>query len=68
MGFSLEAQRAIHHARAGRPPLRINSHGVNALEDNDGEYDMDSWIFPTTNGGTSNWTTKDFVPINFIHK
>ena len=41
---------------------------VSATEDTDNDDDMDSWIFPTTNGGLSNWTTKDFVPITFIHK
>ena len=41
---------------------------VSAIEDTDSDYDADSWIFPTTNGRPSNWTTKDFVPINFIQK
>ena len=66
LGFSSGAQRVVRRARTGRPPLCINNHGVNALED--GDNDMDSWIFPTTNGGPSNWTTKYFVPITFIQK
>ena len=41
---------------------------VSATEDVDSSYDMDSWIFPTTNDGPSNWTTKDFVPITFVQK
>ena len=40
--------------------------GVNAIEDDDEEYDIDSWIYPTTNGGLSNWTTKDSMPVSFI--
>ena len=51
-----------------------HGHGVNAIddvssmEDVDNDYDVDSWIFPTTNGGPSNWTARDFVPITFVHK
>ena len=41
---------------------------VSATEDSDGDSNIDSWIFPTTNGGLSNWTTKDFVPINFVQE
>ena len=44
----------------------ISNHGVNAVED--GDNDIDSWIFPTTNGGPSNWTEKDFIPITFVQK
>ena len=62
------AQRAVRRAHAGGPPMCISNHGVNALEDNDGDCDMDSWIFPTTNSGPNNWTAKDFLPITFIHK
>ena len=68
LGFSSMAQRDIRYARARRPPLCISNHGVNALEDRDGGNDMDSWIFPTTNGGPINWAVKDFVPITFIQK
>ena len=68
LGFSSGDQRVVRRARAGRPPLRINNHGVNALEDNDGDNDMDSWIFPTTNGGPSNWIERNFVPITFVQK
>ena len=44
------------------------NHGVNAIGDEDEveESKFDSWIYPTTNGGLSNWTTKDFVPITFV--
>ena len=66
LGFTPGAQIAVRRARARGTPLRISNHGINALEDNDSDCDMDSWIFPTTNGGPSNWTTKEFMPIAFI--
>ena len=66
LGFTSGAQRAVRRARAGGPPLRIINCGVNAIEDNDEDSDIDSWIYPTTNGGPSNWTTIDFVPISFV--
>ena len=62
------AQRVARRARARGPPLCINNHGINDLEESDGEYEMDSWIFPTTNGGPSNWTANDFVLITFVQK
>ena len=68
LGFTTGAQRVVRRARAGGPPLRISNLGVNALEDSDGDSDIDSWIFPTTNGGLSNWTAKDFVPITFVQE
>ena len=68
LGFSLKAQRVVRRARAGGPPLHICNHGVNALEDSDGDYDMDSWIFSNTNGGLNNWTKRDFIPITFVQK
>ena len=68
MGFRLGVQRDIHHARVGGPPIRINNHGVNALQDNDNDCDMDQWIFPTLNGGLTSWNAKDFVPITFIQE
>ena len=44
------------------------NHGVNAIGDEDEveESEFDSWIYPTTNGGPSNWTAKDFTPITFV--
>ena len=41
LGFSSGAQRAVRRDCSGGPPLRISNHGVNALEDNDGDDDMD---------------------------
>ena len=39
---------------------------MNAIEDDEEESEIDSWIDPTTNGGLNNWTAKDFVSISFI--
>ena len=66
LGFTAEAQRAVRRAQIGRPPMRITNPKVNAIKDDDEESEFDSWIYPTTDGGLSNWTAKDFVPISFI--
>ena len=43
--------------------------GVNAIgDDDDEELDIDSWIYPTANGGLSNWTAKDSMPVSVITK
>ena len=47
-------------------PIPKHDQGVNAIGDDDEESDIDSWIYPTTNGGLSNWMAKDFVFIYFI--
>ena len=65
LGFTVEAQRVVRRARIGRPPLRISNPEVNAIDD-DEESEFDRWIYPTIDGGLSNWTAKDFVPISFI--
>ena len=46
LGFTLEAQRVILRARAGRPPFCINNNGVyknqvNIVEDADSDCDID---------------------------
>ena len=48
------AQRAVRRTRIGRPPLHISNRGVNAIEDSEEDLDIDSWIYPTTNGGLKN--------------
>ena len=66
LGFTTEAQRAVRRAQIGRPHLRISNPGVNAIEDDEEESEFDSWIYPTTEGGLTNWTAKDFTPITFV--
>ena len=41
---------------------------MNAIgeEDEVEESEFDSWIYPTTVGGLTNWTAKDFTPITFV--
>ena len=51
----------------GAPEKPKQDAGVNAIGDDDGEeFDIDSWIYPTSNGGPRNWTTKDSIPITFV--
>ena len=66
LGFTVEVQRAVQSARIGRPPVFISNSGVNSIEEDVEESKFDSWIYPTTDGGPSNWTTKDFIPITFV--
>ena len=66
LGFTAEAQRAVCKARIGRPPVFITNPRVNAVEDEVEESEFDSWIYPTTDSGPSNWTAKDFTPITFV--
>ena len=48
-------------------PMPKHDTGVNAIrDDDDEEFDIDSWIYPTTNGGLSNWTAKDSMPVSYI--
>ena len=66
LGFTVEVQRAVRKARIERPPVFITNPGVNAVEDKVEESEFDSWIYPTTDNGPSNWTAKDFTPITFV--
>ena len=64
--FTSGAKRDVRRARAGGPPLRISNRGIDAIEDSEEDSDIDSWIYPTTNNGPSNWTARDFIPVSFI--
>ena len=66
LGFTAEAQRVVRKARIGRPLVFITNPGVNAIEDDVEESEFDSWIYPTTDNGPSNWTEKDFTPITVV--
>ena len=51
----------------GAPENPKQEAGVNAIrDDDDKEFDIDNWIYPTTNGGLSNWTAKDSIPVSVI--
>ena len=51
----------------GAPEKPKHDAEVNAIgDDDDEEFDIDSWIYPTTNGGLSNWTIKDSMPVSYI--
>ena len=47
-------------------PMPKHDQGVKAIEDDEEESNINSWIYPTINGGLNNRTTKDFVPVSFI--
>ena len=42
------------------------NYGVNAMDDDEEEFDIDSWIYPTADGGLSNWTATDSMSVSFI--
>ena len=65
LGFTSTAQKSVHRARAGGPPVKISHQGVNALEDSEEDGRLEDWIFPTVGRGLCNWEAKDFVPITF---
>ena len=66
LGFTSGARRVVRHARVGGPPLHISNRGVNAIDDEVEELEFDSWIYPTTDSGPSNWTAKDNLPITVV--
>ena len=66
LGFTSGAQRVVRHTRVRGPPICISNREVNVIEDSEEDSDFDSWIYPTTNGGPSNWTTRDFIPVSFV--
>src|ERR1051325_11385991 len=59
LGFTSKGQKMIRHERASGPPLRINRYGVYAIEDDDRDFDINNWIFPTIGGELNNWMVKD---------
>ena len=65
LGFTIKAQKEIKRARMGKPPLCIENHEVNIVEDSDDECAFEEWIYPTVGGKLNNWHAKDFTPISF---
>ena len=51
LGFTASAQKVVRRARAGGPPVKITHNGVNALEDNEEESNLEDWVFLTVDGG-----------------
>ena len=58
LGFTAAGQKAMRRSKAGRPPVKITPHGINAVEDDEEEDNFEDWIFPTVEGGLSNWEAK----------
>ena len=46
----------------------LPAHGVNAIGDEDevDEAEFDSWIYPATDSGPSNWSAKDNLPVSLV--
>src|ERR1044072_7124268 len=65
LGFALKGQKMIRREHAGQLPFRISKDGVHAIEDDDNDFDISKWIFPTPDNGLSNWKTEDVIPISF---
>ena len=62
------AQKVVRRTRAGGPPLKISNHQVSAVEDDEANYNLEDWIFPTVSGGLNKWEARDFVSITFIQQ
>ena len=54
LGFTVEGQRVIRRARAGRPPFGVSNNGFNAIEYAGSDYDLSNWIFPIIGDGLDN--------------
>ena len=68
LGFTAAGQKAMRRSKLERTPIKISPFGINALEGEDEEANIEDWIFPTIEGGLHNWEAKDFVPITFINQ
>src|ERR1043165_1102956 len=64
-GFTTKGQKMIRRERADQLPFRISKDGVHAIKDNDNDFDISKWIFPTPDNGLRNWNTEDVIPISF---
>ena len=51
----------------GAPEKPNQDTRVNAIRDNnDAEFHTNSCLYPTANGGVSNWMAKDSMPVSII--
>ena len=68
LGFTVEGQKAVRKAKTRRPPVLITNPGVNVVGDEDEveESEFESWIYPTTDGGLTNWIAKDHTHVTFV--
>ena len=65
LGFTIKGQKMIRRERAGQLPFRVSQSGVHAIGDDENNFDISKWIFPTPDNGLSNWKTEDVIPISF---
>src|ERR1043165_8648223 len=52
LGFTIKGQKTIRRERAGQLPFRISQSGIHAIEDDDNDFDISKWIFPTPDHGS----------------
>src|ERR1051325_6134107 len=64
LGFTTKGQKMIHRERASKLPFHISKNGVHAIEDDDNDFNINNWIFPTPDNGLGNWKTEDVIPIS----
>src|ERR1051325_23571 len=50
LGFTSKGQKMVRREHADGPPFRIRRNKVHAIEDDDGDFDINNWIFPTIGG------------------
>ncbi|XP_058757559.1 uncharacterized protein LOC131630837 [Vicia villosa] len=65
LGCIAGTQKNNHHTRPGGLMSHFVSKGVNALEDEESNCNLDKWIFPTPDHGLNNWKTEDVISISF---
>ena len=54
LGFTIKVQKMIRRERAGKLPFHINKNGVHAIKDDDSDFNISNWIFPTPDNGLRN--------------
>ena len=65
LGFTTKGQKMIRRERVGKLPFHISKNRVHAVEDDNSDFNISNWIFPTPDIGLSNWKTEDVIPISF---
>ena len=63
LGFTAAGQKAMHRSKVERAPIKISPYGINALEGEDEDANIEDWIYPTIEGGLRNWEAKTLSPL-----
>src|SRR4051812_42409277 len=65
LGRTAKDQKREQHPRPEGLKHHFISKGVNAIGEDEDNYNIDKWIFPTPDEGLDNWKTKDIVSISY---